>query len=285
LNRLLLASDLSARSDRALERAVQLARQHKAHLTILHVIDEELPQAVRTQLAATAETEIKALLTKTGVPRDFDVSVCVTAGREHLMIIEAATNDSCDLVILGRHRDETADKPLRGTTMERVLRQGRVPVLVVAERADTPYRQVMVGVDFSVFSRFALKAAFAVVPGADFHLVHAFQVPFEGFLSGSAGKAGLMGERDKALAHVIDEEMSALLHADSAGAADDSKLHHVLRNGEVVSVLRAEAERIKPELLVIGTHGRVGIAHALLGSVAENLLNHPPCDVLAVKAW
>ena len=283
MKRLLLATDLSARSDRALERGLQLARQHKAHLTVLHIVDEDLPVAVGTQLAATAEAEIETVLAKVGRPRDVELSICVIPGRDYRAIVEAAEKDGCDLVILGRHRDEAGDRPLRGTTMERVLRLGRVPVLVVADRAGGPYRRVMIGIDFSAFSRLAVKAALAVASGADFNLVHAFQVPFEGFLPGSAARVDVQSERDEALARIIDEEMTALLDAHAAKA--QGNLHRVLRHGETISVLRAEAARVKPDLLVIGTHGRVGIAHALLGSVAENLLNHPPCDVLAVKAW
>ena len=49
-------------------------------------------------------------------------------------------------------------------------------------------------------------------------------------------------------------------------------------------VIDQEFARINPDLLVIGTHGRTGITHAFLGSVAEDLLCHPPADVLAVKA-
>ena len=43
--------------------------------------------------------------------------------------------------------------------------------------------------------------------------------------------------------------------------------------------------RVKDDDLVVGTHGRTGVARALLGSIAEDLLSNPPCDVLAVKAW
>jgi nucleotide-binding universal stress UspA family protein len=40
-----------------------------------------------------------------------------------------------------------------------------------------------------------------------------------------------------------------------------------------------------PDLLVVGTHGRSGLGRALLGSVAETLLAHATCDVLAVRGW
>lgn len=285
MKRLLLATDLSARSDRALERALQLAREHGAHLTVLHVVDEELPETVRTRTGEAAEAEIGRAVTKLGGDRDVDVSICVAPGRGHIAVLDAAARDDCDLIVLGRHRDESPDRPLRGTTMERVLRQGRIPVLVAAERADGPYARVMVAIDFSVFSRFAAKAALAVAPGAEIHFVHAFQVPFEGFLTGNATRAEVGEQRDAALARMIDAEMAAFLDAGDIAPGDANRIRRVLRNGEVVGVLRSEAARIRPDLLVMGTHGRVGIAHALLGSVAEDMLNRPPCDVLAVKAW
>ena len=42
MRKFLMATDLSPRSDRALERAVMLAREHDARLTIVHVVDEVL---------------------------------------------------------------------------------------------------------------------------------------------------------------------------------------------------------------------------------------------------
>lgn len=284
LKRLLLATDLSSRSDRALERSIDLARTHEAHLTILHVVDEDLPRALRSSLTAAAEEELAAVLKKAGISAASDVSVCVVEGREHLTILDAAEKDDVDLVILGRHRDESVDRPLRGTTMERVLRQGRTPVLVVTDRTEGPYRKVMIGVDFSTCSQAAIRAGFSVAPDADFNFVHAFQVPFEGFLAGNAVQAEVSRERDEELAKVIDAEMETLLQRRGTDLGLEGRLRRVVRDGEVTGVLRSEAAHLNPDLLVIGTHGREGIAHALLGSVAESFLNRPPCDVLAVKA-
>jgi nucleotide-binding universal stress UspA family protein len=284
LRRILMATDLSARSDRALARAVQLAHAHKAHLTVLHVVDEELPESMRARLTDAAGAEIEAHLAKLEARRSAEISVCVLPGRDYRDILKAAESDDCSLIVLGRHRDESADRPLRGTTMERVVRHGVHPVLVVAGRTDAPYRKVMVGADFSVFSRFAVRAALAVAPDAEVHVIHAFQTPFEGFLPGREFRKELAAEHGAALARMIDEEMESLVSAHGV-AAQAGKIHPAVRTGEVTSVLRAEAARIGPDLMVIGTHGRVGIAHAVLGSVAENLLNRPPCDVLAVKAW
>jgi nucleotide-binding universal stress UspA family protein len=58
-----------------------------------------------------------------------------------------------------------------------------------------------------------------------------------------------------------------------------------LVNGMAQEVLLATANQLNADLVVAGTHGRAGIAHAVLGSVAEDLLRQAPCDVLVAKAW
>lgn len=55
--------------------------------------------------------------------------------------------------------------------------------------------------------------------------------------------------------------------------------------GEPTSVILDQIAKQHPDLLAVGTHGRAGIARAVLGSVARTLLQDPPCDVLAVRGW
>ena len=55
-------------------------------------------------------------------------------------------------------------------------------------------------------------------------------------------------------------------------------------DGDVLSVIREQATRLKPDLLAIGSHGRSGLRQALIGTVAGNLLSDPPVDVLVAKA-
>ena len=79
--------------------------------------------------------------------------------------------------------------------------------------------------------------------------------------------------------------MNSLVTSSTQDQKADANIRKVICHGDPRSVLRTEVDRLTPDLLVLGTHGRVGISHALLGSVAEDFLNKPPCDVLAVKAW
>ena len=55
-----------------------------------------------------------------------------------------------------------------------------------------------------------------------------------------------------------------------------------LLSGDPASVILKELEQQKYDLVVIGTHGRGGLAHLLLGSVAEKLVRHSKVPVLTV---
>lgn len=53
--------------------------------------------------------------------------------------------------------------------------------------------------------------------------------------------------------------------------------------GDPLECIIEVAKNIGADLLVVGTHGRTGVAHLLLGSVAESILRHSPCPVLCVR--
>lgn len=279
---LLMATDLTARSDRALERALRIAGEHGASLTVVHVIDADLPASLadaQGQAATRAIREHIAASTAAVRPR---VSVEVAFGRAYAVIVEMSEAIEADLIILGLHREDAFKDMFRGTTAERVIRAGNVPVLLVKERTDDPYRRIMVGVDFSVYSRRAVEFAVRFAPAGRFHLVHAFDVPFKGFLYGADTRREVSKQHETQFQKMVEAEMATFLSTLQAKAP---KLDRIMQEGTVHEVIHRQVESLKPDLLVVGTHGRTGVAHALLGSIAEDLLRVPPCDVLAVNAW
>jgi nucleotide-binding universal stress UspA family protein len=58
-----------------------------------------------------------------------------------------------------------------------------------------------------------------------------------------------------------------------------------IEEGDILSVIRDQAERLKADLLAIGSHGRFSLRQAIIGTVAGNLLSDPPVDVIVTKAW
>lgn len=282
MKKLLMATDLSARSDRALERAVALVRAHDTKLTIVHVVDEGLPASLADGQQRAAEETIREHIDTLTAGNGLNISIEVIFGRAYADILGMAEKTEAEIIVLGVHREDAFKDMFRGTAAERVIRAGNVPVLLVKDRVSGPYRRIMVGVDFSVYSRRAVEFAVRFVPDADFHLVHAYDVPFKGFLFDRDMRGEVSKQHQVQFQQMIDEEMATFL----AGVeANPPKLERVMQEGMVREVIHRQMSRLKPDLLVIGTHGRTGVAHAFLGSVAEDLLRDPPCDVLAVKAW
>ena len=279
--RLLVATDLSARSDRALERAVALARECGAQLTVVHVVDGELPVKIANRQAEEAKDLTGKQLARFRSD-DLRVHVKVLFGRDYEEIIRAATEAAADLVVLGIHRNEASVELFRGSTMERVLRLGNAPCLVVKDFPQERYRRVVVAVDFSVHSRRAIEFAARFVPKIPLHLVHAYSVPFRGFLYGADTQQQVAKQQQDQMEQMVEEERAAFL---SSLDMDRPVLEWTVREGPVRQVIHVELERLGANLLIVGTHGRTGIAHALLGSLAEELLRRPPCDIVAVKAW
>jgi universal stress protein A len=56
-----------------------------------------------------------------------------------------------------------------------------------------------------------------------------------------------------------------------------------VRLGSAAQEIVAAAKELPADLLVVGTHGRTGLTHLLLGSVAEHVVRHAPCPVMTVR--
>ena len=282
MKKLLTATDLSARSDRALERAVLIACESSTELIIVHVVDEGLPAGLANAQAAAAKMEIRDYLSRLAPDRSEQISIHVEFGKAHETILALSETTEADLVVLGMHRESMLKDMFRGTTVERIVRFGNIPTLLVRDRVSRPYHRVIAGVDFSVYSRRAVEFAVTFIPHGEFHLVHAYDVPFKGFLRGVDAQREVSKHHQIGFEKMIEEAMASFL---SNRYLNQPKLEQIMEEGMVRDVLQRQISRLAPDLLVIGTHGRTGVAHALLGSVAEDLLRDPPCDVLAVKAW
>jgi universal stress protein A len=70
--------------------------------------------------------------------------------------------------------------------------------------------------------------------------------------------------------------------AAAAGAAGSTCTTNV-RTGPAVEVIAAQVDAERADLLVVGTHGRTGLHHAVVGSVAERLVRISPCPVLVAR--
>lgn len=277
---ILLATDLSARGDRALDRALQLARELGTQLIVLHVMESHATTArLTTPVWRRLSTDHKALaereLAEDLAAADVSTEVVVVSGDPLTRIIETADSYGCSLIVTGTARDETLGRLLLGTTVEKLARQARQPVLVVKTRPRKPYRDVLVATDFSDGSRHALRAALQLVPNANLTLFHAYDVPFKG----NAAPDDAVTRRFYKGAEQSAREFTA----NTPELAGRTPPQVVLEPGQPETVLSEYSFHHRSDLVVTGTHGRTGILRTAIGSVAERLLESLPSDVLIVR--
>jgi nucleotide-binding universal stress UspA family protein len=136
-----------------------------------------------------------------------------------------------------------------------------------------PIDQIVVPVDFSEHSRRALADAIEVAQqfGSRIHLVHASDLP---------EKIPLADEWCQAMKEEIARALDTYVDlAREAGVP--AEIH--LSDGQPWQAIVHLADEVGADLIVMGSHGRTGISHAFLGSVAERTLRTASCPVLVVK--
>ena len=143
--------------------------------------------------------------------------------------------------------------------------------------------RILVPIDYSDHSRAALAYAadLAKAFGASLDLVHVWDRPT---YATDAVMVHRPGEAHKPISELIREnaekDMADLLA--SLSLPSELKVESRLLSGDPASTLLAELKKGTHDLVVISTHGRTGIAHLLLGSIAEKLVRLSPVPVLTV---
>jgi len=278
MKKLLMATDLSARSDRALQRALALAHQLGATLEVIHIVSDTVPVSIAEEYEASARTTIEQLLAPLPSAADVKPEIAIIRGHDYEEILCHAQETGAELIVLGITR-HTAYELFRGTTAERVIRFGNLPVLLVKDPVVHDYERVLVATDNSPAAQRALECAAAIAPNAEFHLLHAIDIPFTGFL-GPESQAQIRQEQERDFKNAFERGIRA--HVERLGNGGLRATFH-LEEGNIVSVIRDQAARLKPGLLAIGSHGGSGLRHALVGSVAGRMLSDPPIDVLVTE--
>lgn len=145
-------------------------------------------------------------------------------------------------------------------------------------------KHILVPVDFSECSVAALQHARSLsdVFGAKLDVIHTYDVP--SFITPNI--VVFAGNLETPLADHADRQArdQLLEFLRKHGLGEHPNVHARVVMGPPGSTILDVAETERPDLLVIGTHGRTGMARVLLGSTAEKVLRGAPCPVLAVKA-
>ncbi|MGE0006041.1 MAG: universal stress protein [Parvibaculaceae bacterium] len=277
---ILAATDFSTRSNRALRQAGLLAQASGAKLHLVHVVDDDQPEKMVRVEEREAERILAEQIGSMPELRNVETAPVVATGDPFDGILRTAGEIRPDLIVMGSHRGDLLDI-FTGTTIERVIRKGRFPVLMVKHQAQRKYEKVVAPTDMSEASAHALKVALSrgLIGEKGGTLLHAFSTLMKGKMS----VAGL--DRASIDDYVADERRRVLGDLAAFMAVNDlQKTRWSLRaeEGGPMQIISRAVSEMRPDLLVMGTHGRSGLLKMLIGSVTEEALRSLDVDVLAV---
>jgi nucleotide-binding universal stress UspA family protein len=140
------------------------------------------------------------------------------------------------------------------------------------------FRRILVPTDFTDTSEKALDWAFALAErlGSTITVMHSYEIPIVGFPDGA-----LVATADIA-ARMAEASGTGLEHVVARRRGGKTTVESVLREGVAWEEINKVADEIDADVIVIGTHGRKGLARALLGSVAENVVRTATRPVLTI---
>lgn len=281
MEKILVATDFSERSDRAIRRAVLLAKKFDAKILLIHVIDDDRPK----RIVSTEWEAATALLTEqTRSLCDIDNVNCdysIVAGDPFEGIVKASDELKPDILVVGPYRRQILKDVFIGTTAERVIRASRRPILMASGVPAGFYRHVLIAVDFSDCSADAVRVAqdIELEKHVAISVVHIFDTPGAGLISRSAMTEEQVNDYLEEEQERASHEMAAFL-----SKLNLEPVQCILRRNEtsIAAMIYAAAKKSSADLLVIGSHGRSGITKMLLGSVAGEVLRTVDLDVLVV---
>ena len=286
--RILVATDFSAPSDAALAHARRLAERTGAGLHVLHVVDNLFMRAVLGdprdyETAALRQMQDRVPAGAGATPAILTVERSDEPADE---ITSYARTHGIDLIVMGTHGRGRMAHLLLGSVAEKVARTAPCPVLTMREAAPAPGKEglrILVPTDFSACSDAALGCAkrLAARLRGSIRLMHVMEHSAVGT---SLGSEMFIPEPPEIRAERVANARIQLSRRILADSRSRVKVTSDVVFGPSGATIAAYAGDNGFDLIIMGTRGRTGLAHLLMGSVAESVIRTAPCPVLTVKS-
>lgn len=296
---ILVPTDFSKYADHAMRYAKALAKASGGSIHFAHVIDQRIVeltgvegvyvspgdiQASMDSLQSHAEQKMSQLKTKAGA-FGVEATTHIATGRPVDELVRIGAEIHADLIVIATHGRSGFDRLVLGSTCERLIRQSEIPVLSVkhpkedrsVSSDDTLHiNRVLCPCDFSDFSHSAVPYAAELCKGFNATLVLAHVV--DTWLDYPEFMPSAEVQNSPHLAEKANESLEKI-----AAGLSDIKTEILIKSGIPHRELAETIDSDNIDLVVMSTHGRSGISHFLLGSVAEKVARLAHCPVLTIR--
>jgi nucleotide-binding universal stress UspA family protein len=292
LENILIPTDFSQVSLKALTYGAAMARQFGATLSLLHVVEptppftglEGVPLAVDvSQETSDAESRM-AEYAANYVPSDVAVTSLVRHGSAAHEISDFAKTHNIDLVIASTHPHNRVSRAMFGGITERIVHQAPCPILIVREREHEflgdgggaiEIKRIMAPIDFTPCSKKAMRYALAFARQFDSEVFCLHVVEHDKPLI-------VLETESYRKSHEIEgaNNMNALLRELDGSVKVETA---TVTGSPHLEIVDAADER-QVDLIVIGEHCRTGVfGRFMLGSTADEVVKRAHCPILVVR--
>jgi nucleotide-binding universal stress UspA family protein len=297
IRNILVPIDFSPMSIQAIERAKGFARRFGAAVHLAHVHQPYYPDGFTVHVPPVfpyspygyeQEAEKKAARELILLAKKHGLSPSAT----HLLVGASAYDEICrlarelpaDLVVMPTHGRTGVEHVFLGSTAERIVQHSPCPVFVARHRTGATARgikNILVPVDYSKCSLGGLRYAIDLAKKVAARLIVLHVVDLGPQLMTEGCGVYHLSPYKEAAGHASKPQMRAFLRGVNFGSVPfkTSAIAGFCPEG----ICRA-AEKEKVDLIIMSTHGRTGLEHVLIGSIAERVVQHAPCAVLVVPS-
>lgn len=287
LEKLLLSTDCSEFGKGAIREAIKLAKTCSSKLFVISVVETNPEyEAIAPQLVEKAEKEtrrylesVKEMAAKEGV----DCEIIARQGEDpYKYIIEEAEKNQVSMIITGRRGRKGFKKLMMGSETARIIGHASRNILVVPRASNIEFNKIVVATDGSQYSENAVREAVNIAKRCGSTLIAVSVVPSETEspfdIVHSEMQKGMIAEKELGEAEKTVKKVKEI--ATEAGVTAKGFVY----GGRPYEAILEIAKEEKADLIIVGSHGRTGIAKLLMGSVTERVIVLTECAVLVVKA-
>ncbi|NOX90276.1 MAG: universal stress protein [Calditrichaeota bacterium] len=293
IKKILVPTDFSETARAAVDQALFLTAKYNAELTVLHarLMFEDDPSELPKKLASLEKEEhdveaklLSRLKAKTSEYAHLKIQHEIIRGYSApSAILGYINNKEFDLVVIGTHGRSGLEHFLIGSVAEKVVRYARCPVLTVRskEYITEQFTKIVVPFDFSEPSILALKSAIEVMdsPESEIHLIYVVEEEVHPALYAWGMRSVIEIIPD--IISKVEERMENIVS--QIPELKKAKIVKTVREGKPHKQISKYVEEVQPDLIVIGTHGLVGLDRFLLGSTTERVIRSIKQPVLTIK--
>ena len=287
----LVSEEIGESMQAVISQAIELAEAAGAELIFCSVLTitppetealvEQSAESLLIEDASSILKQIAAEAHSRGIP----TQTRVLLGKAWEELIRDVIRNEIDLLVIGPHHHNAAQRLIFGSTVIKILRKCPCPVWVARpETGDPDRRTVLVADDFTDVGEHALHmgVSAAQYKSARLVVIHAVEFPLDHRLF----RTGIQPEEIEAYRERIVEQAQETLHERLSGTDYRTIPAGVIAEimiGQPDTVIEDAIHQYDATLLVMGTVARGGLQGLLLGNTAERLLTRIPCSLLALK--